>query len=327
MAKPIRTRASPPTTMMVITDPPYAGKTHNNPPWTLLEVHDPHAYITAIDAAIRFPESLDILLTRYREHVETFCALVEDSDTSAQLLETIRSKRFTGKRRGALLKMFRRAVAPVVDTEMAKKVDKVPTDTIVSNYGHTFKEIGLLKRQFQALTDDNKAALAVLVGEYDSRGQAGYSLTGMFFDWFEDKFEKVLTIEGPRGAGRDVELSTVIKGYAGNFPCDFVIRKTGSKEVLAIGFARYDATRGGAQSDDRTSGNSHKVALAREYCQRSGDRLRILFLADGPGLAHADTWEAAVKLDGDWDDNVRVTTMKLADSRVTKEWLLNASSE
>lgn len=328
MAKPTQIRMPVSNTIIVTGNLPYPGRMHNSPPWTLLDVQDPHACITAIDEAIRFPESLDILLTRYREHVETFCGLVAGSASSAELLASIRSKQFTGKRRGALLKMFRRAVAPVVDTEMAKKVDKTSTETIVRNYGHTFKEIGLLKRQFQALTDDNKAALAALVGEYDSRGQAGCSLTGMFFEWFEDKFEKVLTIEGPRGAGRDVELSSILHGYVGNFPCDFVIRKaTASKEVLAIGFARYDATRGGAQSDDRTSGNSHKVMQAKDYCAKSGDRLRILFLADGPGLAHADTWEAAVKLDGDWDGNVRVTTMKLADSRVTKEWLLNASSE
>jgi len=169
--------------------------------------------------------------------------------------------------------------------------------------------------------------LAVLIGEYDNRGQVGYSLTGLFFGWFEDKFENVLTIEGPRGAGRDVELSTVLQGFVGDYPCDFVIRKAKTKEVLAIGFARYDATRGGAQSDDRTGGNSYKVAKAKEYCARSGDKIRILFLADGPGLAHGDTWKAARDLDGEWDGNVRVTTLKLADAVVTEDWLLRAASK
>ena len=313
---------------VVIGEPPFKTREPSTSlPQSLRDVRDPHAYITAIDGATRFPESLDLMLTRYREHVETFCTLVAKSDSSAGLLTAIRSPLFTGKRRGALLKMFRRAVAPVIDTEMAKKVQKVRTDTLVSNYGHTFKDIELLKLQFASLTTDNKAALAVLVGEYDNRGQAGYTLTGLFFDWFEDKFEGTFTIEGPRGAGKDIELSTLLKGFVGDFPCDLVIRKASSKEVLAIGFARYDATRGGAQSDDRTGGNSYKVAKAREYCDRSGDKIRILFLADGPGLAHADTWKAATELDDDWDGNVRVTTMKLADARVTKDWLMRVASK
>ena len=295
-------------------------------PSFLATIRDPHSVVTAIDGATKFPEILDILLTRYKHHIEIFCRLVDEVESSPELLKRIRSREFTGKKRLALLKMFRRAVSPVVDTEMSKQVIKVPTASLVGNYGHTFKEISLLKAQFAALTTDNKAALAALIGEYDNRGQVGYSLTGLFFDWFEDKFEDLLDIEGPRGAGRDVELATVLPGFVGDYPCDFVIRNKKTKEVLAIGFARYDSTRGGAQSDDRTGGNSYKVATAREYCAASGDRLRILFLADGPGLAHGDTWRAACALDGDWGGNVRVTTMKLADDRVTPDWLLRVAS-
>lgn len=292
----------------------------------LRSIGDPNSVITAIDNATKFPESLDVLLTRYREHVEIFCCLIAGASSSEELLARIRSKDFTGKKRGPLLKMFRRSVSPVIDTEMAKKVLKVPTASLIRNYGHTFKPIDLLQRQFGSLTTDNKAALAVLVGEYDNRGQVGYSLTGLFFDWFEDKFEGLMTIDGPRGAGRDIELSTVLPGFIGEYPCDFVIRAAKDHEVLAIGFARYDATRGGAQSDDRTGGNSYKVAKAQEYCAKSGDRLRILFLADGPGLAHGDTWRAACALDDDWDGNVRATTMKLAPERVTADWLKRVAS-
>jgi hypothetical protein len=288
-------------------------------------IRDPNSVITAIDSATKFPETLDVLLTRYREDVETFCRLIRTARSSDDLLARIRGPGFTGKRRMSLLKMFRRSVAPVIDTEMAKKVAKVPTATLVANYGHTFKPIDVLKEQFAKLSDDNKAALAVLVGEYDNRGQVGYSLTGLFFDWFEEKFEGIFTIEGPRGAGRDIELTTILPGFVGEYPCDFVLRNAKNREVLAVGFARYDATRGGAQSDDRTGGNSYKVAKAREYCQKSGDKLRILFLADGPGLAHGDTWRAACELDGEWDGNVRVTTLKLAPLRITKDWLMRAN--
>jgi len=292
----------------------------------LTQIADPNTVVMALDSAIRFPEVLDVTLTKYKEPIETFSQLVAKASSSAELLDRIRSRDFPGKKRMALLKMFRRSVSPVIDTEMAKKVTRVETKTLVDNYGHTFKPIELLKEQFAKLTTDGKAALAALVGEYDTRGQIGYSLTGLFFDWFETQFEDVMTIEGPRGAGRDIELATVLPGFVGEYPCDFVIRKAKTREVLAVGFARYDATRGGAQSDDRTGGNAYKVSKAREYCERSGDKLRILFLADGPGLAHGDTWRAACDLDGDWNGNVRVTTMKLAEKRVTSDWLLRASS-
>lgn len=292
----------------------------------LSTIRDPNAVVMAIDKATRFPEILDVTLAKYKDSIADFSNLVQEVKSSGELLERIRSFEFTGKKRMALLKMFRRAVAPVIDTEMAKKVKSVPTKVLVDNYGGTFKPIDLLKKQFAELTPEGKGALAALVGEYDTRGQIGYSLTGLFFDWFETEFEDVMTIEGPRGAGRDIELSTVLPGFVGEFPCDFVIRKAKSKEVLAVGFARYDATRGGAQSDDRTGGNAYKVAKAREYCARSGDRIRILFLADGPGLAHSDTWRSAVDLDGEWDGNVRVCTMKLADQRVTADWLMRVAS-
>jgi len=47
-------------------------------------------------------------------------------------------------------------------------------------------------------------------------------------------------------------------------------------------------------------------------------------VADGPGFAHGDTWGEAVRLDGLWDGNVRVATLKLADERITLEWLKGA---
>ncbi len=222
----------------------------------------------------------------------------------------------------SLLKMFRRAVSPVLDTEMAKKIKTVSTDSLIETLGHTFKPIALLKSQFAGLTADQEAALAALIGEYDTRGQLGYLLTGEFFDWFETLFSGKFSIEGPRGAGRDVELSTIFPEFLGSYPCDFVIRSQGDGQVCAVGFARYDSTRGGAQSDDRTGGNSDKVGKAKEFFNATGKKFRILFVSDGPGLAHRDTWEEACNLDGSWDGNVRVVTLKTAAERITPEWLL-----
>ena len=293
----------------------------------LSQVSDPNTVITPIDGAIRFPEILDNLYKKYDGAITLFSKLIAESASSTILLDRIRSKEIDSDQRMSLLKMFRRCVSPVLDTETTKKIEKVSTESLVANFGHTFKPIELLKVQFEKMSADTRAALAALIGEYDTRGQSGYVLTENFFSWFEINFEKELAIEGPRGAGRDIELSSVFDDFKGQYPCDFVIRKLESNEAVAVGFARYDSTRGGAQSDDRTGGNSNKVAKAREYCAGTKRSFRLLFLSDGPGLAHKDTWEEACELDGSWGGNVRVTTLKLAPSRVTSSWLLGTESK
>jgi hypothetical protein len=283
-------------------------------------IGDPNSVITPIDTAIRFPEILEILLAKYKEDIESFIAMVMKAKSSAELLDHIRQKSIPAERRMSLLKMFRRCVAPVLDTETTKKL-KIPTMSLVENYGTTFKPIDVLKQQFGEMEQDAKGALAALIGEYDTRGQLGYILTENFFTWFEQTFEGVMTIRGPRGAGRDVELNTIFPDFDGQYPCDFVITDVKTDNVLAVGFARYDSTRGGAQSDDRTGGNSYKVTKAKEYCEKTGKKIRLLFLSDGPGLGHVDTWKEACNLDGQWDGNVRVATMKLAEARITRDWL------
>lgn len=287
----------------------------------LAGIDDPSTIITPIDASVRFPEILAVCNTKYASDIANFKSLIASSASSADLLKEIRSTRFSSDQRMSLLKMFRRAVSPVLDTEMAKKIKSVSTDSLIATLGHTFKPISLLKTQFAALTTDQEAALAALIGEYDTRGQLGYLLTGEFFDWFEAKYKGIYTLEGPRGAGPDVELSSIFPAFSGSYPCDFVIRSAKDKKVLSVGFARYDSTRGGAQSDDRTGGNSDKVAKAKEFFSTTGVKFRIIFLSDGPGLAHKDTWIEACNLDGTWDGNVRVSTLKTADLRITPDWL------
>ena len=294
----------------------------------LSTIETPSSIITPIDSAIRFPEILEQSYARYEKDIALFHSMIKASATSADLLASIRSPKIRKDTRMSLLKMFRRCVAPVIDTEMSKKITVVKTEELVNSYGATFKPIEKLQEQFANLRAGDFETLAALVGEYDTRGQSGYALTEQFFDWFEAEFPDDLTIEGPRRAGRDVELSSVFTDFVGGYPCDFVIRtKSDEPQVLAVGFARYDATRGGAQSDDRTGGNRYKVEKARQYCAETGRSFRVLFLSDGPGLAHRDTWQEACEIDGEWDGNVRVATLKLAPTRVTLEWLLGDNSE
>jgi hypothetical protein len=291
----------------------------------LRTIADPNTCITPIDTAIRFPEILEELYEKYEGDITLFCRLISNSATSGELLDKIRSPSIESDTRMSLLKMFRRCVAPVLDTETTKKISKVSTKSLVDNFGHTFKPIGVLKEQFSKLPKESRAALAALIGEYDTRGQSGYRLTGIFFPLFGEMFPD-LFIEGPIGAGKDIELSSLFPEFKGNYPCDFVIRQKSNKKVLAVGFARYDSTRGGAQSDDRTGGNSLKVTKAKEFCDRTGKQFRLIFLSEGPGLNHKDTWEEACELDGSWDGNVRVTTLKLAKLRLTRDWLVGKLS-
>jgi len=284
-------------------------------------IADPSKVITPIDSTIRFPEVLDILIAKYDDAIDIFCDLIKNSNSSSDVLKKIRTTERTADERMALLKMYRRCVSPVLDTETTKKIKKVSNEMLIETYGETFKPINKLKKQFGNLPKEMRYALAALIGEYDTRGQLGYQLTGAFFDWFEDHFKDEFTIEGPRGAGRDVELSEIFPDFNGSFPCDFVIRKVKDQTPVAIGFARYDSTRGGAQSDDRTGGNSNKVDKAKKYFKKAGGHIKLVFLSDGPGLLHKDTWEESCTLDGKWDGKVRVATLKLAEKRITKDWL------
>ncbi|UVC08673.1 hypothetical protein IHQ71_26685 [Rhizobium sp. TH2] len=284
-------------------------------------ITDVSKIVTPIDSALRFPEVLEVLFEKYKAPIEVFCQLVKESASSGEVLSRIRRADRDADERMALLKMYRRCVSPVLDTEATKKIKKVSTESLIEIYGMTFKPIGKLKEQFGDLSPEARFALAALIGEYDTRGQSGYELTGLFFDWFEEHFRDLFTIEGPRGAGRDIELSTIYPEFKSAFPCDFVVRRAADNEVVAIGFARYDSTRGGAQSDDRTGGNSNKVEKAKAFDKVTPTKLKMIFLSDGPGLMHGDTWKEACELDGDWDGRVRVITLKLAAKRITADWL------
>ena len=287
-------------------------------------IKEPHSVITPIQSGTTFPEFLKEKIDKYTPYIKDFCDIVAVSSSSEEVLERIRDQatKMDKEMRMALLKIFRRCVSPVCDTEATKKIQKIPTSVFIENYGHTFKPIETLKKQFLSLPKEELSALSVLLGEYDTRGEQGYALTDLFFTWFEDTF-KDMTLEGPRGAGQDVQLSSVFPDYTGYYPCDFVIRKKSSGDVLAIGFARYDSTRGGAQSDDRTGGNSDKVSKAMVFSEKSGRNFKLIFLADGPGLVHRDTWAEACALDRSWDGKVRVSTLITAPDRITREWLLS----
>jgi hypothetical protein len=303
------------------TNPVYKMSTIKMSDNFFTSIESPVSIITPISAARTFPEFMQQRIDTYANKIDLFSELIKISSSSAELLKKIRTKEHDANTRMALLKLFRRCVSPVCDTESTKKINTYTNDYFIENFGHTFKTIDKLKSQFSNISASTYAALSTVLGEYDNRGQEGYILTDMFFNWAEAFFDGEATIEGPRGAGKDIQLSSLFADFNEDFPCDFVIKDKITNKVLAVGFARYDSTRGGSQSDDRTGGNSDKVNKAAKFCEKTGHNFKIIFLADGPGLVHSDTWKETCTLDGRWNGNVRVTTLKTAEERLNLDWI------
>lgn len=91
----------------------------------LRTISDVSKIVTPIDGTMRFPEILDVLMEKYSGAIETFCQLIRECDSSEELLRQIRQPERNADERMALLKMYRRCVAPVLDTETTKKSKKL----------------------------------------------------------------------------------------------------------------------------------------------------------------------------------------------------------
>ena len=282
------------------------------------KIKDPHSVITPIESVETYSVTKKPKINKYSKYVQEFSDLINSSISSNQLLEQIRDSKFKQERRMSYLKLFRRCVSPVCDTEATKKIRAIPTSVFINNYSQSFTSIEELKKEYVPLKHEDKIALSILLGEYDKRGEQGYYLTEKFFDWVESNFSDYV-IKGPRGAGKDLQLRDYLPKFESEYPCDFIVFK--GEEVVCVGFARYDSTRGGAQSDDRTGGNSDKVAKAKSYFNKGNPSFKILFLSDGPGLTHNDTWKESCVLDDKLNGLVRVTTLKTLQDRVTEAWL------
>ncbi|HFQ94804.1 MAG TPA: bstEII, partial [Anaerolineae bacterium] len=134
---------------------------------------------------------------------------------------------------------------------MLKK--KTKAQQICDQFGRRFRPIQEVQAAFMSrpLPDE---AICALLWEYKSRGQKGYDLTDRFFAMFRSRFPE-LTIIGPERAGQDIRLGKIFEDYPNpDRPVDFIVYDEDKATVLAVGLARYDSDRGGAQEDDRTGG-------------------------------------------------------------------------
>lgn len=275
---------------------------------------DRPVWITFIESEY-YPDTLDQAKVIYKPILERFKELLQQSGSSKELFLNIAKE--PGKTMVQLTRIFRRYVSPDTSVEMLKR--KTEAEKIVQNFGYRFRSIEQVRKAFsnRPMLDE---AMLILLYEYQTRGQKGYSLTESFFEWFQNKFAGQFEIGGPPGAGKDIYLPDILPGYPTNTPTDFVISKK-DKIPLVIGFARYDSDRGGAQEDDRTGGYNRVVNEIAQYNENKKKNVKVLYINDGPGLLLGSMWEDYAHLENGREDKVMVCTLKMLDDRLSEDWI------
>ena len=133
-----------------------------------------------------------------------------------------------------------------------------------------------------------------------------------------------LDIAGPQRAGSDIRLGKIFRNYPNpNRPVDFVISAPDGKRILAIGLARYDSDRGGAQEDDRTGGYRDCANEILSFAQEQNLNIKVIFVNDGPGLLLGSMWNDYAAIEESWPEKIMVLTLRMIPSRLTQEWLFS----
>ena len=155
---------------------------------------------------------------------------------------------------------------------------------------------------------------------YHDPHKKGYDLTERLFDVLRSQHVGLVVI-GPERAGKDVLLGNVFKDYPKpDRPVDFVIYD--GKKVLAIGLARYDSDRGGAQEDDRTGQYREVAQEIIGYADSHGmQHIKVIYVNDGPGLLLGSMWNDYSYIEDQWPGRVKVVTLRMVPDRITAEWL------
>jgi hypothetical protein len=261
-----------------------------------------------------YPDILTDACKLYRPVLECFGQLLKTSESSKRLLLEITeiSEQWM---RIQLMRVFRKYVSPSTPVEMLKK--KTKAEWICDQFGKYFRPIVEVQRAFYSRPIPDEALCAVL-WEYKDRGAKGYDMTERMFELLRNKFPSYKII-GPERAGRDILMGEVFTNYPKpDRPVDFVI--SNKEQILAIGLARYDSDRGGAQEDDRTGGYLNASEEILGYTKNNSPKTKIIFVNDGPGLLLGSMWEDYSDLE-EKSDKILVVTLRMITERITEEWL------
>ena len=224
---------------------------------------DARSWITLVTGEY-YPDILVHACELYEPVLKQFGLVLRQSESSVRLLLNIASIA-TPWMRVQVARVFRKYVSPETPVEMLKQKSKA--QKIADEFGDTFRPIQDVQRAFDGRPMPDEPLCAVL-WEYKDRGKKGYDLTTRFFEMFRESFPS-LSLDGPERAGKDIRLSEVFNDYPNpNRPVDFVVKE--GDEVLAIGLARYDGDRGGAQEDDRPGGYKNCADEILSFCNAGG---------------------------------------------------------
>jgi hypothetical protein len=203
---------------------------------------DGHNWITLATGEY-YPDILKGACELYKPVLVMFGQMLRTSESSVALFTKLASVS-DGWVRIQLARVFRKYVSPETPVEMLKK--KTLAKTICERYGKGFRPIQKVQAAYESRPMPDEAICAVL-WEYKDRGKKGYDLTDKFFSIFRSTFPD-LPIKGPERAGRDILMGEIFVDYPNpKRPVDFAVYDYNERDVLAIGLARYDSDRGGAQ--------------------------------------------------------------------------------
>jgi hypothetical protein len=275
---------------------------------------DGHRWITLAGGEY-YPDILKDACELYKPVLVTFSQWVKSSESSKALFMGIAGVS-DGWMRVQLARVFRKYVSPETPVEMLKK--KTKASEICDQFGKRFRPIHDVQAALATRPIPDEALCAVL-WEYKDRGQKGYDLTERFFRMFREQSPN-LGICGPERAGRDILLGEVFPSYPKpDRPADFLI--CDGDQILAVGFARYDSDRGGAQEDDRTGGYRDCATEVLNYARRRKMPMKVIFLNDGPGLLLGSMWNDYERLERLRAGKILVLTLRMVPERLTEKWL------
>ncbi len=272
-------------------------------------------WITMADGEF-YPDILADACELYKPVLVCFSQLLRKSESSEALMHSISSISQPWMR-VQLCRVFRKYVSPQTPVEMLKK--KTLTPMVCAQYGKNFRPINHVQAAFDSRSLPDEALCAIL-WEYKDRGQKGYDLTEKFFSLFRSEFPGYI-IEGPERAGADIMLHKVLPAYPNEArPVDFII-KNKKGDICAVGLARYDGDRGGAQEDDRTGGYINCAREILSYARTKSLDLKVIFINDGPGLLLGSMWDDYAKLEKISINKVKVVTLRMVKERISSNWL------
>ncbi len=275
---------------------------------------DGHDWIT-LSSGEYYPDILPLATELYKPVLVMFGQLMEASHSSVDFFLKIAAVPQTWMRI-QMARVFRKYVSPETPVEMLKQ--KRQAAVICERFGSGFRHIVEVQSRFRARPMPDET-LCALLWEYKDRGKKGYDLTERLFGIFKESFPS-FTVTGPERAGRDVLLGEVFPDYPKpDRPVDFVVYDQG--KPIAIGLARYDSDRGGAQEDDRTGQYRDCATEILAYSTRHGLNLKVIFLNDGPGLLLGSMWDDYASLESIDPHRIRVVTLRMVVERITPAWL------